>query len=69
MPYEKRISNVNDFVNNIADLYTDPLRVLMEYIDNSLDSADDLRKKEGTQNYPQPIRITVEINKNTKLKD
>ena len=48
MPYEKRISNVNDFVNNIADLYTDPLRVLMEYIDNSLDSADDLRKKEGT---------------------
>lgn len=69
MTYEKRISNVNEFVNNVANLYTDPLRVLMEYIDNSLDSADDIRNSEDVANYPRPIKVNVEIHKKSRLKD
>jgi hypothetical protein len=71
MAYKKTIPDdvVNDFLNNVADLYTDPLRVLMEYIDNSIDSADTLRKMAMTTGYPRPIQITVEICRLPKLKD
>lgn len=47
-------------IPNIASLYTDPNRIFMEYIDNSIDSAEsfyDVAKNE----YTRPIKIILEI--------
>ncbi len=51
-------------IQNIASLYNDTNRILMEYIDNSIDSAEELFP-EGKRNlysdYPREVLINVEI--------
>lgn len=54
-----------NFVNTIAGNYETVERIFMEYIDNSLDSADDLAYKNGGK-YPYPIDIRIIINTKNK---
>ena len=51
-------------MNSIATLYNDVNRIFLEYIDNSLDSAEDFFNKE-TNSYSKPINITIKIDGNT----
>lgn len=52
-------------VGNIAKIYQSTSRIFMEYIDNSLDSAESLFEK-NNDSYPYPILINVKINSNEK---
>lgn len=52
-------------VNNIAKMYQSTSRIFMEYIDNSLDSAEKLFD-DTTQSYPYKIRIVASINSHLK---
>ena len=47
-------------IKSIASLYNDTNRIFMEYIDNSLDSAEKFYDKEKNS-YSSPIEITVKI--------
>ena len=47
-------------IPSIASLYNDINRIFMEYIDNSLDSAEDFFDKENNS-YRKPIQITLKI--------
>jgi len=47
-------------IQNVANLYNDTHRIFMEYIDNSLDSAEDCYDREKNE-YNRPIKITLEI--------
>ncbi len=47
-------------INSIASLYNDTNRIFMEYIDNSLDSAEEFYNAE-TNSYDKEIEITVQI--------
>lgn len=62
---EFNIPNPVDFVNTIAGNYETVERIFMEYIDNSLDSADDLAHRNDGQ-YPYPIDIRIMINTENK---
>jgi len=53
------------FVNTIAGNYETVERIFMEYIDNSLDSAEDLAHKNG-EKYPYPIDIRITIDTENK---
>lgn len=57
--YKKTISNQNEFLRTVANLYQSSARVFMEYIDNSLDSAETLYVP--GQKYPYKIKIQVKI--------
>lgn len=52
-------------ISNIARTYQNTPRVFMEYIDNSLDSADKLFEKNGG-NYPHKIIINIHIDSKNK---
>lgn len=54
------ISDPTLLLNEIATRYDSPVRTVMEYIDNSLDSAEALYRANGDR-YPHEIRITVHI--------
>jgi len=56
------ISNPVNLINEIARRYSTLERVIMEYIDNSLDDADDAAKS-NNNTYPYPISIDVVIDK------
>ena len=47
-------------IKSIASLYNDTNRIFMEYIDNSLDSAEGFYDKEK-HSYLRPIEITLKI--------
>ncbi len=49
---------------NVATLYNDPNRVFMEYIDNSIDSAEKFFE-ELNASYSCPIRINLECKGNS----
>lgn len=59
------ISDPVTLINEIAKRYETLERVIMEYIDNALDDADDMAK-ENKEEYPYPIKIFIGINKETK---
>ena len=48
-------------IPSIASLYNDVNRIFMEYIDNSIDSADDHFFDTEKNKYTKPIEITLEI--------
>ena len=48
-------------INNIASLYNDVNRVFMEYIDNSIDSADQHWLNEELNSYKKPIKVCIEL--------
>lgn len=53
------IPDPQELLRNIATMYQSATRVIMEYIDNSLDDAEDFYEEKGS--YPYPIEITTEI--------
>lgn len=48
-------------ITSIASLYNDVNRIFLEYIDNSLDSAEQFYDKENNR-YTKPINIEIKIN-------
>ena len=52
-------------VSNIAKIYQSTSRIFMEYIDNSLDSAEKLYENNASK-YPYKIQITVTIDPENK---
>ena len=48
-------------IPNISSIYNDPNKILMEYIDNSLDSAEYYFDEDGNS-YKKEILITLKIN-------
>lgn len=59
MPRRINIPDPKELLRNIAGMYQSATRVIMEYIDNSLDDAEYFYENEGR--YPYPIEITAEI--------
>jgi len=49
-------------INNVAKMYQSTSRIFMEYIDNSLDSAEKFLDKTNSDTYQRLIQITVKIN-------
>ncbi len=62
MPLSIRIGDPVGLVNNIARLYQSVTRILMEYVDNSLDDAEEVYRAGGDR-YPEGVVIRVRINK------
>lgn len=60
------ISNQLVLINEIAERYDQLERVLMEYVDNSLDDADDAARS-NCEEYPYLIKIKVIIDKKERL--
>jgi hypothetical protein len=65
MPHSIRIGDPVGLINNIARLYQSVTRILMEYVDNSLDDAEEVFRANG-ERYPEPVNIRVRINKKGK---
>jgi DNA gyrase/topoisomerase IV subunit B len=59
MPIQLEISP--RLIPNIANLYNDTNRIFMEYIDNSIDSAEDYF---DGNSYSRKIEITLRIGRN-----
>jgi len=59
MPRRINIPDPKELLRNIAGMYQSATRVIMEYIDNSLDDAEYFFEKDSR--YPYPIEITAEI--------
>jgi len=64
-PGKITISDPVTLINEIAKRYETLERVIMEYIDNSLDDADDMAK-ENNGIYPYPIKIQVTMDRENK---
>lgn len=56
------VSSPCTLLNHIAQRYTRTSRIIMEYVDNSLDDAEALYK-ESKKSYSRKIKILVEINR------
>src|SRR3989344_8834964 len=56
---------INNILNRIADMYKDPYRVMYEFIQNSIDSAEELRRSNKGK-YPYPIKVYLLIDKKNK---
>jgi len=56
------VSSPSLLLNHIAQRYTRTSRIIMEYVDNSLDDAEALWR-ENLKTYSRPINILVEINR------
>lgn len=54
-------------IPNIASMYTDVNRVFMEYIDNSLDNADDKYYDQKSNSYNKKILITLTVNNDNSI--
>ncbi len=65
MALKVTIRNPYELLNDIASLYESTARVFMEYIDNSFDSAADLKEeyssKTGKNIFPYEILISIEV--------
>ena len=55
----EREAQVNNALQLIAETYSSPERVIYEYIQNSVDSANELRIKNGGK-FPYPINIRID---------
>lgn len=62
--YRKNIPDINEFLQSVADMYENSARIFMEYIDNSLDSAETLYNPGNV--YPYQIEISVRIDPENK---
>ncbi|MCI0604601.1 ATP-binding protein [bacterium] len=62
MSFDLTISNPAELLTEIARRYESTTRVIMEYIDNSLDDAEELFRNYGNV-YPRPIGIDVTIDR------
>ncbi len=61
----KSDDQINTILNSISDMYKDPYRVLYEFVQNSIDSAEELRRaNKGIYQYP--INIYLLIDKKNK---
>jgi HSP90 family molecular chaperone len=60
------IQNPSELLNLLSQGYGTLSRALMEYIDNSFDSADDFFN-EYNQKYDRDVVITVNLDRNKKL--
>lgn len=70
MPYKKTIADTNEFLNQVANIYQNSMRIFMEYIDNSLDSAETLYNVEKKYPYPIEIQIAIDpVNKTVTFSD
>jgi len=56
------VSSPSLLLNHIAQRYTRTSRIIMEYVDNSLDDAEALWR-DSLKSYSRPIKILVEINR------
>lgn len=65
MPHNIRIGDPVGLVNNIARLYQSVTRILMEYVDNSLDDAEEVYRANGDR-YPREISIRVRIDRKNR---
>lgn len=65
MPHSIRIGDPVGLINNIARLYQSVTRILMEYVDNSLDDAEQVFRDSGGR-YPEPVNIRVRIDRKEK---
>ena len=54
-------------ITNVAKMYQSTSRIFMEYIDNSLDSAEKFLDKTNFEKYQRLIQITVKINTKNKI--
>ena len=52
-------------LSSIASLYNDTNRIFMEYIDNSIDSADQHYYDPTTNSYTRPVEVLLKINGKT----
>lgn len=59
------ISDPVSLINEIASRYENLERVVMEYVDNSIDDADDMAKANSGK-YPYPIEIKIIIDKEAR---
>jgi hypothetical protein len=59
VPRRINIPDPQELLRHIAGMYQSATRVIMEYIDNSLDDAESFYDEEGS--YPYLIEITVDI--------
>jgi len=65
MPEDKQMLTVSSpclLLNHIAQRYTRTSRIIMEYVDNSLDDCEALYE-ESSQTYTRPIMVDVRINR------
>jgi hypothetical protein len=53
------IPDPQELLRHIAGMYQSATRVIMEYIDNSLDDAEAFYEEKGR--YPYPIEVTLEV--------
>ena len=61
-----RIGDPVALLNEIADRYQSPERVIMEYIDNALDDAEAWMRESGADAYPGPVKIRIIIDPATR---
>lgn len=68
---EKQLLTVSSpclLLNHIAQRYTRTSRIIMEYVDNSLDDCEALFDEDANA-YSRPIKIDVRINRTQKIGD
>lgn len=69
--YQLKIQKPHEFLNEVAKIYETTPRIFMEYIDNSFDSASDLKKEQeqetGKAEYPYPVKITIVVDPKLKI--
>ena len=53
------IPDPQELLRHIAGMYQSAIRVIMEYIDNSLDDAEAFHEDRGF--YPRLLEITVDV--------
>jgi hypothetical protein len=58
--FDLTISDPLLLLNSIAKRYESPARILMEFVDNPLDDAEEMFVRSGNR-YPYPIRIGIRI--------
>lgn len=61
-----RDEQLNAVLQRIADMYKNPYRIIYEYIQNSIDSANALRENYNKTDFPYPIEIKININTKSK---
>lgn len=66
-----KIANPNAILNSIATQYESTRKILMEYVDNSLDSAEELLRQSAPRSahslrYPYRVCVNVDIDRRPK---
>ena len=63
--FKQKINYDNESIIQQAQIYTDQYRVIMEYIDNSIDAAEDFYDSESNS-YSKEIQIRIVKSNNKK---